>query len=152
MSIVIRKEIIMSYQNNVAIQFKNIPESLKFIKKYKERFEFHAKRDKEIKPFYNLFNHADKHIINEFGEVVYYWEHMSFWQEDREECILMEMIHYLEYDEVDDVSGAIFIRIGEEYGDIEYHEFGETSTFQQPIRIQKPQIITGEHFVKGSKS
>ena len=117
----------MGYRSDTAVQFINQAEADRFIKAYEELLE-ETKHQED-----SLFKFA-KVSTNPFGEVTYYWDWIKFYPEFPEVDAFEETLSSDEYT-------CIFIRIGEEFDDIEYKEYGDIVGFSEPIYIRQ-EIIT----------
>ena len=117
----------MGYRSDTAVQFINQEEADRFIKIYEELL---AEKEHQGS---SLFKFA-KVSTNPFGEVTYYWDWLKFYPEFPEVDAFEETLSRDEYT-------CIFIRIGEEYGDIEYKEYGNIVGFSEPIYIRQ-EIVT----------
>ena len=119
----------MGYTSNVALQFPNKEEQAKFEREYIDCGEARAK------DFYNLFNHADEVIKNEFGEVTYCWDWIKFYPEFPEVNALTDTLETNKYN-------CIFIRLGEDYEDVEHKCYGwDSKQWTKPIYIKQEIVV-----------
>ena len=118
----------MGYRSDTAVQFINQAEADRFIKVYEKLLAVEKHQES------SLFKFVDKTTINPFGEVTYHWDWLKFYPEFPEVKAFEDTLA------TDDFT-CIFIRIGEDYDDIEYKEYGDIVGFSEPIYIRQ-EIIT----------
>ena len=133
----------MGYRSNFAIQFINQKEADRFIQVYEKHYNelvnsaryenfwadkigFHKY---EVETYSLFYDDYEPDYINEFEEVTYYWEARKFYTD-----------YYPWIDALVDVLetndfSCIFIRTGDDEGDIENKKFG-------PTMIREPIFLT----------
>ena len=113
----------MGYRSDTAVQFINQAEADRFIKAYEELLEETKHQEDSLFKF-------SKVSTNSFGEVTYYWGWIKFYPEFPEVDAFEETLSSDEYT-------CIFIRIGEEFDDIEYEDYRHTAQFNEPIYVKR---------------
>ena len=118
-----------NYESEVALQFTNEAEARRF----EHWVGLYTNPEGEDDWCYYLAECKNK-IVNEFGEITYHWDAVTWNYEEDEIREIESMLEVGFYN-------VRFARVGTEPGDIEYIKYGDPYGFEKPVLLINDEIV-----------